>query len=344
MSSNKSFPPIYTELAQEASEKLRQVLPLVNKYKTPITPVNYAVWYEYVSGTNNALCDDINNRLSAKAPLTPQVTQSLFEKHVLFDMPNRLEKTNSGIKLVVDNTLNNLSKAESTTNQCSAGFTNSQTALENCSDLESLKSVINELITNTKTLNDSSIDLKQGLEASSLEIKKLKAELEAVKQIARIDGLTGLLNRTAFDKELALICKGSTKKLSLAIFDIDNFKKLNDTFGHLLGDKVLQFFSSIVKRHAGHQHTAARFGGEEIVLIIVGLSDEQVLALTDLIRTTLEKSNLKQRNSDEGIGQVTTSVGISHYKPDDTPLELIGRADKALYQAKAEGRNCIRTA
>ncbi len=339
MSSNKSFPPIYSELAQEASERLRQVLPLVNKYKTPINPVNYAVWYEYVSGNNQALCNDLNARLSADAPITPQVTQRLFEKHVLFDMPERLEMTNNGMKLIVDNTLVNIDNAESTTSACAAELSGTQSALQNCNDVDVLKSIVDNILLNTQALTSSSHDLKKGLEETALEIKRLKAELEAVKEIARTDGLTGLLNRSAFDKELEMLCKVSPERISLALFDLDHFKKLNDTYGHLLGDKVLQFFSSIVKKHAAHKHIAIRFGGEELAMIMLDLSSKHAFTLAESVRLSLANSNLKQRNSEDTIGQVTTSVGISLCQAGDTPHSLIERADRALYQSKAKGRN-----
>ena len=110
MSANKSFPPVYTDPAQQASENLRQVIPLVNKHKTPINPVNYAVWYEYVSGDNQKLNNEINTLLNNNQLVSSKVTQSLYEKYVLQGMPERLEKANSGLSLVVDNTLENIHK------------------------------------------------------------------------------------------------------------------------------------------------------------------------------------------------------------------------------------------
>jgi diguanylate cyclase len=342
MTGNKSFPPVYTELAQEASENLRQALPLINKFKTPVNPVNYAVWYEYVSGKNQALRDEIDQRLSCNAPITAQITQSLYEKYVLFDMPERLETANNGIKLVVDNTLTNINKAGSTASECAAELTDTQAILDNCSDIDTLKSLVSSILTNTQTLASSSQALKVELEQSSAEMERLKAELNAVKQIARVDGLTGLLNRSAFDKELQTLCTSGHMGVSLALFDLDHFKSINDTFGHLLGDKVLQYFASILKRYSGVQHEAARYGGEEMVLIIKNLPKQQAIELVEGIRTDLANSNLKQKNTEESIGQITVSVGMSFFQMGDTPTSLIDRADRALYKAKEQGRNQVK--
>ncbi len=342
MSGNKSFPPVYTELAQEASENLRQALPLINKYKTPVNPVNYAVWYEYVSGKNQALRDEIDQRLSCNAPITSQITQALFEKYVLFDMPERLENANNGIKLVVDNTINNINKAESTASECAAELTDTQLILNECSDIDTLKSIVNSILANTQTLTNSSNGLKLELEQSSIEMARLKAELEQVKEIARIDGLTGLLNRSAFDKELQNLCNESGGRISLALFDLDHFKLLNDNFGHLVGDRVIQFFASLLKKHSGNEHIAARYGGEEMIVILLDLTQQKAIEFVDLVRSDLANSNLKQKDSDKLIGQITVSAGLSFFQLGDTPSSLIDRADRALYKAKHNGRNQVK--
>ena len=136
MSKPPSFPPVYTDAAQQASENLRQVLPLINQHKTPVNPVNYAVWYEYVSGDNQALSDAIDTRLSKNEPITAEITQNLYEKYVLMGMPERLEKTQNGIKLVVNNTLNEINKAESTARECAADLSNTENILKDCTDID----------------------------------------------------------------------------------------------------------------------------------------------------------------------------------------------------------------
>ena len=90
MAKQPSFPPVYTDAFQQASEHLRQTLPLINQYQTPVNPVNYAVWYEYVSGNNQALINAIDTRLAKGEDITADLTQYLYEKYVLMGMPERL--------------------------------------------------------------------------------------------------------------------------------------------------------------------------------------------------------------------------------------------------------------
>lgn len=341
MTKSTSFPPVYDHEFQQASEHLRRTLPLVNQFKTPVNPVNYAVWYEYVSGDNAALTSAIDTRLSKNDPITNEVTQYLYEKYVLMGMPERIDKTNSGLKLVVDNTLENINRVEATASHCTSGLTQSQTQLESCNDVDELKSLVSEILLNTQQLTSSSNELKTELIRSTEEIIKLRDELEAVKHSARIDGLTGLLNRGAFNRELQNLCAQGDMVLSLALFDIDNFKRLNDTFGHVLGDKVLQYFATLLSDHQDDIHLAARYGGEEMAMIFLHSNLEETFLHAESIRQKFAASQLKKKGSDESIGQVTVSVGISSLQPSDTSLNLIERADKALYKSKADGRNRV---
>ncbi|NQZ53675.1 MAG: GGDEF domain-containing protein [Piscirickettsiaceae bacterium] len=341
MSSSNSFPPVYNEPAQKASENLRQALPLINKHRTPVNPVNYAVWYEYVSGENQQLKKEIDLSLSRNEPITPTLIQSLYEQHVLSGMPERLEKANKGIKLVVDNTLKNINKAESTANECVAELNSTQELLNNCSDINILKSIVQDIVTKTQTLTSTSHELKQELEQSSIEMDKLKSELETIKEVARTDSLTGLLNRGAFDIELRNLCIQSDITIALVLFDLDHFKNLNDSFGHIVGDRVLQFFSSVLMDHAGSTHIAARYGGEEMALLLFNVSQQQAIDLADSVRKKLATSHLKQKDSDDSLGQITVSAGISLLQMGDTPNSLINRADLALYKSKDNGRNQV---
>lgn len=341
MTKISSFPPLYDHEFQQASENLRRTLPLVNQHKTPVNPVNYAVWYEYVSGDNAQLSEAIDRRLQKNEPITAELTQQLYEKFVLMDMPGRLSQTNNGLKLVVDNTLENINRAEAAATQYSSGLNQSQSQLEKCSDVQELKTLVGQILSNTQQLSQSSSELRSELSRSTEEIMKLREELEAVKQSARTDSLTGLLNRGSFDQELAGLCRDQNQHFSLALFDLDNFKRLNDTFGHLVGDKVLQYFASVLNQFRDDIHITARYGGEEMAMLFLHSSLEEAFIIAETIREKFAASRLKRKDSEESIGQVTVSVGISQMQAGDQPHDLIDRADKALYKSKADGRNRV---
>lgn len=341
MSKQSSYPPFYTEEINQAAENLRLALPLINKHKSPVNPVNYAIWYEYVSGENIALSNAIDLILMNNQTISPETAQDLYEKYVLMDMPDKLENTNKGLKLVVDNTLSNINDVESTTNQCLSGFNDSQMALESCNDINDLKNLIGNILTDTQKMSVTSNELKQNLEQSSQEIDHLKQQLEAVKEAAQTDSLTGLLNRGAFNHELNQLCKNNTTDAALILFDLDYFKRINDTYGHLLGDKVIQFFAELLKKYAGNQGISARYGGEEMALLLINVSEQDALNIAETIRSNFSNSRIKKRGHEDSIGQVTVSAGLSMKKQADVASDIVERADKALYQSKDNGRNRI---
>ncbi len=341
MSNRSSFPPVYNDPIEKASENLRQVIPLISKHKIPVNPANYAVWYEYVSGENHTLIDEINHRLAQNLPISTEFAQHLFEKHVLMNMPERLESTNNGLKLVVDNTLGNLHKTEADAAHSISELNNTKSLLNNCRDINELHNLVSDILASTQMLTKASSALKQDLENSSLEIAKLKEELNAVKKASRTDGLTGLLNRGAFNNELNTVCQQTNTDIALALFDIDHFKKVNDTYGHVLGDKVLQYFSGLLQKHAGNNHLVARYGGEEMAMILMNISLKEATSITNKICVALADSRLKKKGQEEYIYQITVSAGVSMLKKEDSPSNITERADKALYQSKKNGRNQV---
>ncbi len=151
-------------------------------------------------------------------------------------------------------------------------------------------------------------------------------------RLARIDGLTGLLNHRSFQEELeSAINKYGT--VALFIIDIDHFKKVNDTYGHPVGDKVLKKVAEVIK----DKGIAARYGGEEFALIVPNILSQQMLGRGEEILSVIRRAQIKIR---EGTIQVTASVGAAFYPTDRRNREeLVRAADTALYKAKTSGRD-----
>jgi two-component system cell cycle response regulator len=159
--------------------------------------------------------------------------------------------------------------------------------------------------------------------------------LEQVRQMATMDGLTGVANRRSFDtiltKELARADR-NRDRMSLVLCDIDFFKKLNDTLGHQAGDRVLVSVAGTLARHVRASDTVARYGGEEFAVIVPGVGVADSGAVAEKLRKAVEHL--------QTLVPVTISLGVSTY-PDDAAdgVGLIQAADKALYASKRGGRN-----
>jgi len=172
----------------------------------------------------------------------------------------------------------------------------------------------------------------------------MRQELAHARETAKTDALTGLFNRRAFDQKLDEYIeaqKQSNSELCLLILDLDHFKQVNDTFGHQMGDNVLRYTANLMKQHIAEHHCAARYGGEEMAVIMPNTPLNKAMEIAEKIRSSLARHPLKCKGSKESIGNVTLSIGVSGFKINDSTESLIDRADKAMYRAKNNGRNQV---
>lgn len=190
-------------------------------------------------------------------------------------------------------------------------------------------------------------------------LKGVVAQMEqdacALAHLSQKDGLTGLANRRFFDsflEESVERWKQTREKLSLLLFDIDHFKKFNDTYGHLVGDQVLRTLAQQIQKVVAPLGSdassvlAARYGGEEFAVVLRGNVASRAAALAEVIRKTVQKTALLVRDGDDNVVQsglrVTISIGVAQLWEGWTgafQTNLVDFADKALYQAKRSGRN-----
>lgn len=158
------------------------------------------------------------------------------------------------------------------------------------------------------------------------------------------DGLTGLLNRHAFDQCLGVVARRSQQSgchMTVAMIDIDHFKRINDTYGHVAGDAVLRWTASWLKRSFRSSDLVARYGGEEFVVAFTDSDAEQIEERLELLRRGIEGSTLRQGSDGPDI-TLSISIGTARTPRDgETPDAVLARADERLYEAKRSGRNRI---
>ncbi|WP_153722825.1 GGDEF domain-containing protein [Sporosarcina cascadiensis] len=177
-------------------------------------------------------------------------------------------------------------------------------------------------------------DLRRELEFKQNELLTLNKTLM---DLAITDGLTGLSNRRFLQDRLSSYFTDLDKRsiqLAFLLIDIDFFKNINDTFGHLTGDNVLRKLALLLKEESGKEDVAARYGGEEFAFILPHCSKTEALRIAERIRFRVEHADWNTYN-------ITISIGIAVKLPGDTEISLQSRADQALYSSKNNGRNQI---
>jgi diguanylate cyclase (GGDEF)-like protein len=168
-----------------------------------------------------------------------------------------------------------------------------------------------------------------------LELQELATEL---KLRATTDPLTGLKNRRRFDEVMAREMSRAQRygtPLSLVLYDVDHFKRVNDVHGHLVGDKVLTQLSELISSRIRSTDELSRWGGEEFAILLPGADAKQAFAIADDLRDLISDIPFDE------VGTVTCSFGVAQYNGQETANEFVARADAAVYRAKMNGRNRI---
>lgn len=185
----------------------------------------------------------------------------------------------------------------------------------------------------------------QGLSerVASMEQEALgyREHLEEQRQKALLDPLTGLPNRAAWSEQVEREMQRWQENggdLAMAILDLDHFKQINDGYGHLAGDKVLKIVADQLRKRLRGQDFIARFGGEEFVLLLPDTSPADALQVVETMRLAVEACPFHFKG--ERV-VVSTSIGLSAFRPGEVADQVLKRADAALYRAKQRGRNCV---
>jgi diguanylate cyclase len=334
------------QLIERTQGYLRIALPMMSKHGVPITPRNYDIWYQYVSGDNAALREMIDTILKAGQSFTEEVNDMLYRKYCAQTSEGVVKRLREDLKKMLTAVLGELALMTGKSERYGVVLTDSMTRLTDDLSADTIKLVLDEIIGETKTINGFNIEIQRKLQDTTAELESMQKEFERAKLEASMDFLTGVANRKAFNESLALLTRNAAhegKPLSLLVLDIDHFKIFNDAHGHLVGDEVLKFVARIIKENVRGRDFIARYGGEEFVVLLPCTPLNGAKILAENIRRYFEQANLKTVDKSKALGRITLSIGIACYVPGEVLDDFVGRADKALYHAKSSGRNRVAT-
>jgi diguanylate cyclase len=336
----------YPESMEEAAQIARAALPLASKYALPVNPITYAVLYEYVAGNNPQLKAALDQLCGRDDGISPEQVLSQYKDFVLDGDEEALGKVRQALVRVMASTQESLSKVGEESQTYSENLGAAAEELQGDGDLSSAADIIARLIDETAHMQATSQSLQDELAKTNEDLAKLRTEFKRVRHESMVDSLTGIQNRRAFDQALTESCeqaRSNKQPLCLLLVDIDHFKKVNDNYGHVVGDAVLKGVSETLNDTVRGGDILARYGGEEFVAVLPNTPMDGAERVADNICNMVRNQEMDENRVGKNVGRVTVSVGVALFHAAESPEDFVTRADIALYRAKESGRNRVCT-
>lgn len=285
---------------------------------------------------------------------TPQLLRLLQERldALLDPLQHALEHKRAAeaeLKRLLADFLSHLGRMSRETKQYQRQLQQAATAIEQADDLASVAGELRALLQATHHMSKVTRQAHEELERTrrdaedaDAKVRELEAQLHSLNERLMRDPLTGLYNRngleTAFSRSIEALRHGRIPSLTLGVIDLDDFKRINDLFGHQAGDDSLKFLAKIARKHLREQDVIGRYGGEEFVVILPGATAETSAEILRRLQRILTREIFFQ---DDRHRVVTFSAGVADVRPEDTWESAFERADQAMYRAKRAGKNRV---
>ncbi len=331
----------YPESTAQAVALLKQALPQMMQHQLAPNPINYALWYHHVDQRDPALSGELARLLETQGTYSAQQGWSMFQRHVLAVDQSAQQRALAELHALAAQLLSRLGQSIDQSHSFDGELQRAAGELASASSAADLQQIAQLLGRSVETLAQANRHFHQQMQGAHDQMQQLRSELDQARDAADRDPLTRLLNRQAFEREFQRLRARSPAPLTLLFCDIDHFKRFNDDYGHLMGDRVLQRTATLLQDGLPSDGLAARFGGEEFALLLPGSDLPQAVVVAEQIRRRLLQLRVKVKNSERVLDNISASFGVAELAPDDSLETLIERADRALYAAKRGGRNRV---
>ena len=330
---------------QQVRDAARRTLETIEELGLLPTPETFAVWYAYHSDSNPGLVRAVELLRERGEALDRARCQELFDRFLgTAAHERRLQSAGQRLGELAQHLAERIGGLSAGAKRYGASLGAANQAAATMSDRTQIMQLVGSILAETAVMQDQAQQLSQHLAESTSHIHDLRRDLQEAWREARTDALTGLANRRHLDAALRAAAAQAIEHcatVSLVLADIDNFKALNDRYGHQVGDAALRQIAATLRGGTRPTDLVGRYGGEEFALILPGTNLRGSFGLADRLRHAVANTRLQIRQTGEGLGRLTISMGVASYHPGETVADWVQRADNALYEAKRAGRNRV---
>jgi len=306
----------------------------------PPTPNNYALWYAHVAAQDPGFSGELLATFPNATSYSDEKSESLYFEHFVRDYLPQNQEAQTAVAGLLSKLFGVVNRAANGTHDYGDILKEAMATLETSKDEEEINNTLSHLLDKTHAVEDLNREFQSELNQAKQEVEALKAALQDSQKNALIDELTKIGNRRAFDQTIEKQLADSRTSTVLMLMDLDHFKHCNDTYGHVMGDRVLECIGQMLGKLEGPDIRVARYGGEEFALIFTG-DQSEAETLAELIRAKVESVRIKNVGATQSLITLSVSIGLAAARGGEMPEELTARADGALYQAKKSGRNRV---
>ncbi len=346
--------PAPKENFARSTQIARSAIPFMSERAIPITPTNYRIWYEYYDGGKIELKEEIDRLKAENASFDEDLHLDLYRR--FFDRKGddaitdklagemaALDHVNSAAQRILTPITEDLAKLTANNKSYVDKLTDLNRSISDDATADNVRQIVQSLQAATDAVVKENQSVGDHLDHYRESMDDLRQSLYKAMADARRDDLTGIANRRAFNEDFAQEIAWVKKQgavSSLVLFDIDHFKRINDIYGHPVGDNALVAIASIISHALQGAGRLYRFGGEEFAAVIRGRSAPEAYQPADAARREVQGNEFTIRGKTEII---TISGGVGTIALGEGPQNILKQADDALYLAKSSGRNLIKT-
>lgn len=315
----------------------------IRQHNLSLTSCNLELAWEYICGGKHGFKNEVMG-LSSAGRLDNSSAQELHEKYLRSDIGVQIDKILMEAMEHIRATTQIIDDGNQNSIECETKLIKQADNIRSRSG--DIDIAIQKLLDLSQLMVESTRENRDQITETNNKLAGLQNELEQARNEADFDELTKLANRRKFERTLDEVLEKLLKKgqpLVLGFIDIDHFKKINDTFGHECGDRVLKLVADELSSLSNSKCHTSRYGGEEFAVIFEDESVAEVFRRVDECRENLARRELVDVESGSALGKVTFSAGVAECLESDTKRSILRKADLALYEAKSKGRNNVLT-